>query len=92
MGGPLGGLIVIDQTQAFAGPYCSMMLADMGASVIKMERPQVGDQRGMGPPFIGGESTYYLAVNRNKRSMTLNVAAPEGQAICGDWCRGPTSS
>ena len=82
MTGPLSGITVIDQTQALAGPYCTMMLGDMGATVIKLERPGVGDQsRVWGPPFIGGESTYYLAVNRNKRSMTLNVASQEGQEI-----------
>ena len=65
---PLAGLRVIDQTQALAGPYCGMMLGDLGADVIKIERPGSGDQsRTWGPPFIGTESTYYLAVNRNKR-------------------------
>ena len=82
MSGPLGGLIVIDQTQALAGPYCSMMLGDMGATVIKIERPRVGDQsRSWGPPFIGTESSYYLAVNRNKRSLTLDITMPRGQEI-----------
>ncbi|MCP5099221.1 MAG: CoA transferase [Chloroflexi bacterium] len=82
MNGPLSGITVIDQTQALAGPYCTMMLGDMGATVIKLERPGVGDQsRVWGPPFIGGESAYYLAVNRNKRSMTLNVASAAGQEI-----------
>lgn len=82
MSGPLSNLIVIDQTQALAGPYCSMMLGDMGATVIKIERPGAGDQsRSWGPPFIGAESSYYLAVNRNKRSMTLDIATPEGQEI-----------
>ena len=82
MSGPLSGLIVIDQTQALAGPYCSMMLGDMGATVIKIERPGAGDQsRSWGPPFIGAESSYYLAVNRNKRSMTLDITTPEGQEI-----------
>jgi len=82
MNGPLSGITVIDQTQALAGPYCSMILGDLGAEVIKLERPGVGDQsRSWGPPFIGDESAYYLAVNRNKRSMTLNIAHPDGQAI-----------
>jgi crotonobetainyl-CoA:carnitine CoA-transferase CaiB-like acyl-CoA transferase len=82
MSGPLRGLIVIDQTQALAGPYCSMMLGDMGATVIKIERPGAGDQsRSWGPPFIGTESSYYLAVNRNKRSITLDITTPEGQEI-----------
>lgn len=82
MTGPLAEITVIDQTQALAGPYCSMMLGDLGAEVIKVERPGAGDQsRTWGPPFLGEESTYYLAVNRNKRSLTLNLAAPEGQEI-----------
>ncbi len=82
MTAPLCGLKVIDQTQALAGPYCAMMLGDLGADVIKIERPGVGDQsRTWGPPFIGTESTYYLAVNRNKRGMALNITAPAGREI-----------
>jgi crotonobetainyl-CoA:carnitine CoA-transferase CaiB-like acyl-CoA transferase len=82
MTAPLAGLRVIDQTQALAGPYCAMMLGDLGADVIKIERPGTGDQsRTWGPPFISTESTYYLAVNRNKRGMTLNIAAPAGRDI-----------
>lgn len=82
MTGPLTGITVIDQTQALAGPYCSMMLGDLGADVVKIERPGVGDQsRTWGPPFLSGESSYYLAVNRNKRSITLNIATPAGQEI-----------
>jgi formyl-CoA transferase len=82
MSAPLSGLRVIDQTQALAGPYCAMMLGDLGADVIKIERPGTGDQsRTWGPPFVGTESTYYLAVNRNKRSMTLNITAPAGRDL-----------
>jgi crotonobetainyl-CoA:carnitine CoA-transferase CaiB-like acyl-CoA transferase len=82
MTAPLAGLKVIDQTQALAGPYCSMMLGDLGADVIKIERPGVGDQsRTWGPPFLGSDSTYYLAVNRNKRGMTLNITDPAGREI-----------
>jgi crotonobetainyl-CoA:carnitine CoA-transferase CaiB-like acyl-CoA transferase len=82
MTAPLSGLKVIDQTQALAGPYCSMMLGDLGADVIKIERPGVGDQsRTWGPPFLGSDSTYYLAVNRNKRGMTLNITDPAGRDI-----------
>jgi crotonobetainyl-CoA:carnitine CoA-transferase CaiB-like acyl-CoA transferase len=82
MPGPLAGLTVIDQTQALAGPFCSMILADLGATVVKIEKPGTGDQsRAWGPPFLGSESAYYLSVNRNKRSLTLNLAEPEGQAI-----------
>lgn len=72
---------VVDLTQALAGPYCTMMLADMGADVIKIEQPGQGDQsRGWGPPFIEGESAYFLSINRNKRSLTLNIKSEEGQA------------
>jgi crotonobetainyl-CoA:carnitine CoA-transferase CaiB-like acyl-CoA transferase len=79
---PLKGLRVIDQTQALAGPYCSMILGDLGADVIKIERPGVGDQsRTWGPPFLGDQSAYFLAVNRNKRSVTVNFATEEGQEL-----------
>ncbi|MEL6273164.1 MAG: CaiB/BaiF CoA-transferase family protein [Chloroflexota bacterium] len=79
---PLAGIRVIDQTQALAGPYCTMMLGDLGADVIKIERPGVGDQsRQWGPPYLGDQSTYYLAANRNKRGIALNIASDEGQQI-----------
>src|SRR5580692_9137976 len=66
-------------TEALAGPYCAMLLGDFGADVIKVERPGSGDQsRGWGPPFVGSESAYYLAANRNKRSVTLNYNHPRG--------------
>jgi crotonobetainyl-CoA:carnitine CoA-transferase CaiB-like acyl-CoA transferase len=82
---PLEGTRVIDLTQALAGPYAAMMLGDMGADVIKIEVPGQGDQsRGWGPPFLEGESAYYLSTNRNKRSLTLNIQEPAGQAIMGD--------
>lgn len=79
--GTASGLIVIDQTQAFAGPYCSMMLGDMGATVIKIERPGAGDQACSWATVHWPRSSYYLAVNRNKRSMTLDITTPEGQEI-----------
>jgi crotonobetainyl-CoA:carnitine CoA-transferase CaiB-like acyl-CoA transferase len=64
-------------TEALAGPYCAMLLGDFGADVIKVERPGIGDQsRGWGPPFVGSESAYYLAANRNKRSIALNYDNP----------------
>lgn len=79
---PLAGIRVIDQTQALAGPYCAMMLGDLGADVIKIERPGVGDQsRQWGPPYLQDQSTYYLAANRNKRGMALNVSSEEGKRI-----------
>ena len=66
-------------TEALAGPYCAMLLGDFGADVIKVERPGSGDQsRNWGPPFVGTESAYYLAANRNKRSITLNYDHPRG--------------
>ncbi len=69
----LDSIRVIELTEALAGPYCAMLLGDFGADVIKVERPGSGDQtRGWGPPFAGGESAYFLATNRNKRSITLN--------------------
>ena len=74
---PLGGIKVIDMTEALAGPYCGMLLGDLGADVVKIERPRVGDQaRGWGPPFLEGESAYFLAVNRNKRSIELDIKVP----------------
>jgi crotonobetainyl-CoA:carnitine CoA-transferase CaiB-like acyl-CoA transferase len=64
-----------------AGPFCSMILGDMGAEVIKVEEPGKGDDTRGWPPFSGGEATYFLSVNRNKKSLTLNMKAPDGQAI-----------
>jgi len=75
----LNGIRVLELTEALAGPYCAMLLGDLGADVIKVERPGVGDQsRGWGPPFVGNESAYFLAANRNKRSITLNYDHPRG--------------
>src|SRR4029077_13760095 len=79
--GPLAGTRVIDLTRILAGPLCTMMLGDMGAEIVKVEPPGSGDDtRGWGPPFAAGESAYFLGVNRNKRSLTLNLATPAGQA------------
>jgi formyl-CoA transferase/CoA:oxalate CoA-transferase len=73
---------VVDVTQALAGPYCAMMLGDLGADVIKIETPGSGDQsRGWGPPFVNGESAYFLSINRNKRSLSLNLQTNEGREI-----------
>ena len=80
--GPLAGMRVVDLTRILAGPLCTMMLGDMGADVIKVEPPDKGDDtRGWGPPFIAGEAAYFLGVNRNKRSLTLNMAVPAGQKV-----------
>ena len=80
--GALAGLTVLDLTRVLAGPYCTMMLADMGARVIKVERPGKGDDtRGWGPPFQHGESAYFLSVNRNKESVTLDMKHPDGRRV-----------
>ena len=79
----LDSLRVVDMTEALAGPYCAMLLGDFGADVVKVERPGAGDQsRGWGPPFVGTESAYFLAANRNKRSITLNYNHPRGAEAC----------
>ncbi|MBM3957576.1 MAG: CoA transferase, partial [Gemmatimonadetes bacterium] len=75
----LDGMVVLDCTQFMAGPYCTMLLGDMGADVIKVERPGGGDDaRRMGPPFIGGESAAHLQINRNKRSIVLDIRSQKG--------------
>jgi len=75
----LEGVAVLDLTRVLAGPYCSMMLGDMGADIVKVESPGYGDEsRHFGPPFINGESTYFLSLNRNKRGITLNLKSEEG--------------
>ncbi len=82
--GPLSGLRVLDLTRVLAGPTCTQMLGDLGAEVIKIEKPGSGDDtRGFAPPVMPGtgESAYFLGVNRNKRSLSLDIAKPEGQAI-----------
>ena len=86
---PLTGIRILDLTRAMAGPFCTMMLGDLGADVIKVERPGRGDEsRGWGPPFVGepygpypGESAYYLSANRNKRSITVNLKEQKGVEI-----------
>lgn len=88
MTGPLAGVKVIDISTAYSGPYCSMFLADMGAEVIKIERPGTGDDaRGWGPPFVGEESAWFLSTNRNKKSVTLNIATEEGRNILRNLVR-----
>lgn len=83
MTGPLSGIRVLELARVLAGPYCGMMLADLGADVIKIEQPGVGDDlRHWGPPFIGdSQSTYFLGVNRNKRSIALDLKTPAGRGV-----------
>ena len=77
--GPLEGIRVLDLTRVLAGPYCTMFLGDLGAEVVKVEQPEVGDDtRGWGPPFAGDESAYFLCVNRNKRSLTVDLKSAQG--------------
>ena len=78
----LHGVTVLDFTRVLSGPYCTMLLADLGARVIKIEQPGIGDEtRGWGPPFVAGESAYFLSINRNKESVTLDFKSAEGRAI-----------
>lgn len=86
---PLENIRILDLSRALAGPYCAMMLGDLGAEVIKVEMPGTGDEsRSWGPPFVGkpygsypGESAYFISINRNKLSITVNLKSPEGQDI-----------
>ncbi|KAM9216671.1 succinyl-CoA:glutarate CoA-transferase isoform 2-T2 [Dugong dugon] len=79
---PLEGVKILDLTRVLAGPFATMNLGDLGAEVIKVERPGVGDDtRTWGPPFVGTESTYFLSVNRNKKSITVNIKDPKGVKI-----------
>ncbi|MHB1414227.1 MAG: CaiB/BaiF CoA transferase family protein [Chloroflexota bacterium] len=85
---PLAGIRVIDLSRVLAGPYCTMMLGDLGAEVIKIEMPHSGDDtRRYGPPFVNGESAYYLFTNRNKKDITLNLKTDEGKRILIDLVR-----
>jgi crotonobetainyl-CoA:carnitine CoA-transferase CaiB-like acyl-CoA transferase len=92
---PLSGIRVLDMSRVLAGPWCGQILADLGAEVIKVERPGMGDDtRGWGPPFLKDrdgnetrEAAYYLSANRGKKSITLDIARPQGQAICRQLAR-----
>ena len=82
MSGPLDGFTVLDFTRVLSGPYCTMQLADMGARVIKVEQPEKGDDtRAWGPPFVHGESAYFLSINRNKESLTLDLKNPSAMRV-----------
>ena len=89
MPSPLEGVRVLDLTRVLAGPYCTMMLGDLGADVLKVERPGAGDDvRAWGPPFApGGESAYFLCVNRNKRSITIDLKTSPGQDLVRELAR-----
>jgi CoA:oxalate CoA-transferase len=85
MSGPLSGIRVIDLSRALAGPYCTLMLGDMGAEVIKVESPDGGDDsRAWAPPYIGKESAYFLSCNRNKKSITLNLRTEPAKKVLSD--------
>ena len=86
---PLSSVRVVDLSRVLAGPYCTMVLADLGADVVKVERPQGGDEtRTWGPPFAGGEAAYYLSVNRGKRSCAIDLSQDEGRALALELCAG----
>jgi formyl-CoA transferase len=84
---PLTGLTVVDFTRVLAGPLCTMLLADMGAEVIKIEDPTEGDDTRAWAPFAGGWSTYYLSVNRNKKSVAVDIKSADGRALVEDLIR-----
>ncbi len=88
-GAPLLGVRVVDLSRVLAGPYCTMVLADLGADVVKVERPEGGDEtRSWGPPFTGGEAAYYLSVNRGKRSCAIDLSQQEGGELALELCAG----
>ena len=80
----LTGIKILDLSRVLAGPYCTMVLGDLGADVIKVEPPEGDETRGWGPPFAGGESAYYLCVNRNKRGIVINLKTDEGKKVLRD--------
>ncbi len=81
MPGPLDGVVVVDLTRVLAGPFCTMMMADMGAEVIKIERPDGGDDSRTFGPFLKDESAYFMSINRGKKSVTLDLKHPKGKAL-----------
>lgn len=78
---PLEGIRVLDLTRVLAGPFCTLQLADLGAEVIKIETPEKGDDSRAYGPFLGEESAYFLSLNRNKKSVTVNLKSGEGQGL-----------
>ena len=81
MKSPLEGLVILDMTRFLSGPFCTMLLGDMGASVIKVEPPEVGDDTRAWAPFIGGQGSYYLSTNRNKKSLCVDTRKEEGNQL-----------
>ena len=81
MQGALSGLKVLDLSRLLPGPFCSMLIADLGADVVKVEDPRIGDYIRWWPPKIGGNSGFHVVLNRNKRSLTLDLKSPEGKSI-----------
>ena len=81
MAGPLEGLFVLDLSRTLAGPFCTMNLGDMGADVVKVEEPTSGDETRQWLPYWDGQSCFYLAVNRNKRNIAVNLKHPQGVAV-----------
>ena len=79
--GALAGLKVIDLTRVLGGPYCTMILSDHGAEVIKIEPPQGDEVRDWGPPFHENDASYFIGINRNKRAIALDIGKPQGQAV-----------
>ena len=75
---PLEGIKIVDLTRVLSGPYCTMILADFGAEVIKIETPKTGDDSRAFGPYVNGESAYYMSINRNKKSISVNTRTPEG--------------
>ncbi|HAT35129.1 MAG TPA: CoA transferase [Rhodospirillaceae bacterium] len=85
--GPLSGIRVLDLSRVLTGPFCTMILADLGAEVVKLEEPGSGDQTRTVPPFVEGESHYYMAINRNKRSIVVDLKSDEGREIARGLAR-----
>src|SRR5262245_53821759 len=87
-GGPLAGVRVVDASRVLAGPFCCQVLGDLGAEVLKIERPGSGDEtRAWGPPFLGSLSAYFLSCNRNKRGLTLDLAQEKGRELFQELVR-----
>ncbi|MBA7653911.1 Acetyl-CoA:oxalate CoA-transferase [subsurface metagenome] len=81
MAGPLEGIRILDLSWVLAGPFATMVLSDLGAEVIKVERPQTGDLARGNAPFINGESAYFMSLNRGKKSLTIDLQTPQGKRV-----------